>query len=393
VEPAAALVTRREEIEEVAAAARERGRIALDTEFIRERTYRARLCLVQVATEDSITLIDALAESDLGPVIDLLSDAAVELVVHAGRQDLAIVHDLFGAVPRRVFDVQVAAGFAGYGASLPLGRLVESVTGVSLAKGESYTDWCRRPLTPAQLTYAAQDVRYLLPVADRLAADLDRRGRSEWLREEMRALESARSYGLDPTEAWQRVAGRGALTPRQTAVLREVAAWRERTAARRDVPRGWIVKDPTLIEIARRKPANLRQLKSIRGLNQREAERSAAALLDAVAVGSRAEPVEPDTGAWPRSVLGRARIVAGVADALARARCEAADVAPELVATRGELEALLADVIGGRLDRSRHRVLQGWRGKLVGRHVVALARGEIALRIIDGPPYVQEVSV
>ena len=386
-------ITRRDDVERVADAVKACGRMGLDTEFVRERTYRARLCLVQVATDGAIWLIDTHEGADPGPVAKLVADPEVEVVVHAGRQDLDILHDRFGAVPTSVFDVQVAAGFAGYGASLPLGRLASAVAGVSLPKGESYTDWCRRPLTPSQLNYAAADVRFLLPIADRLKDELARRGRTSWVREEMLLLESIDSYASDPRRAWRRVAGHGALTPRQRAVLKELAAWREEAAAKRDLPRSWVVKDPTLIEIARRQPTTVAGLKAIRGLNAREVERSGAAILAAVAAGRSAAPVEHDAAAWSRGVLLRARMTAGLADAVARARCEKEGVAVELVVTRGEMESLLAELFADRLDAGRHRVLQGWRRELVGRHILALARGETALRAVDVPPYIEEVSV
>ena len=374
-------------------AVRSAGRMGLDTEFMRERTYRARLCLVQVATDGAVALIDAGRGADVAPIARLTADRGIETVVHAGRQDLDILHDLFGTVPSRVFDVQVAAGFTGLGASLPYGRLVETVLNVSLPKGESYTDWCRRPLTPAQVSYAEADVRYLLPIAARLDEELARRNRSEWMREEMQAMESAGSYGIDPREAWRRVAGRGTLSPRQTAVLVEVAAWRERSAARRDLPRGWVIKDPTLVEIARRRPKTVRELEGIRGLSGREVERSGRAILEAVAAGSRTDPVEPPDRAWPRGAQARARMLIGPADAVARARCDAAAVALELVVTRAETEAMLVELFAGRLDETRHRVLSGWRRELVGERLLALARGEIAVRAIDSPPYIEEVAL
>ena len=380
-------------MERVARAARAAGRMGLDTEFMREKTYRARLCLVQVAWGDEVALIDAHKGGDVKALADVVADPQVETIVHAGRQDLDILHDRFGTVPGHVFDVQVAAGFLGHGSSLPYGRLVAGVLGVSLVKGESYTDWCRRPLTAAQLSYAEADVRYLLPLADRLQRDLARRGRTEWFRAEMQPLESAESYGNDPREAWRRVPGRGTLSARQAAVLRELAAWREQTAAARDLPRGWLVKDPTLVEIARRRPASLRELKGIRGLNAREADRSADAILAAVAAGAQAPALEQRDEAWPREVVARARVLGGPADAIARARCDAAGIAVELVVTRGETEALLAEHFAGRLDESRHRVLRGWRRDLVGEHLLALADGAIAVRAIDSPPYVEEVRL
>jgi ribonuclease D len=374
--------------------ARGSGRLALDTEFLRERTYRSRLCLVQIATPESLSLIDPLANVDLAPLAELVADPSVEVVVHAGRQDFELFYERFGALPANVFDVQIAAGFVGHGASLPYARVVEIVLGRKLIKGESYSDWCRRPLTESQLRYAADDVAWLLEVADRLKRELLERERLEWAREEMKGLEDKGTYEVDPGESWRRVGGRGSLSSSKLAVLREVARWREETAMRRDLPRGWVVKDPTLIEIARRGPRDLAGLRAIRGLNPAEAGRSGAELLAAVAKGARSRPPE-EPGSLPRWAQVRARMLSGLADAIVRARSERAQVATELVATRGELESLLADVVTGSLDEdgSKHRLLQGWRRELAGGAVLNLARGRIAVRASDRPPYIEEVPL
>jgi ribonuclease D len=369
-------------------------RLALDTEFLRERTYRSRLCLVQIATPETLSLIDPLAKVDLAPLAELVADPSVEVVVHAGRQDFELFYERFGALPANVFDVQIAAGFVGHGASLPYARVVEIVLGRKLIKGESYSDWCRRPLTESQLRYAADDVAWLLEVADRLKRELLERERLEWAREEMKALEDKGTYEVDPGESWRRVGGRGSLSSSKLAVLREIARWREETAMRRDLPRGWVVKDPTLIEIARRGPRDLAALRAIRGLNPAEAGRSGAELLAAVAKGARSRPPE-EPGSLPRWAQVRARMLSGLADAIVRARSERAQVATELVATRGELESLLADVVTGSLDEdgSKHRLLQGWRRELAGGAVLNLARGRIAVRASDRPPYIEEVPL
>jgi ribonuclease D len=372
--------------------ARGGGKFGLDTEFLREKTYRARLCLVQVATTKGIYLLDPLDGLELDPLAALVADPEIEVVVHAGRQDFELFYELYGAVPKNVFDVQVAAAFAGYGASLPYGRLVEMLTRTVLTKGESYTDWCRRPLTPAQLSYAADDVRYLLKMEERLRTKLESLGRLDWLLDEMAFFESADAYATDPAEAWRKVSGRGSLSGRQMAALRELAAWREESAYKRDLPRGWVVKDQTLVEIARRLPANVEGLKAIRGINGREVERSATQILAAIESSKDAAPVA-STPSPPRSAQARARMLSGLADAVVRARCESAEMATELVSTRGELEALLADIFAGTVDPSRHRLLRGWRKELAGDAVVALGEGRVAVRSIDQPPYVEEVEL
>lgn len=367
------------------------GRVALDTEFMRERTYRARLCLVQLGSDDEVTIVDPLSEVDLRPLADVLADPNVRVIVHAGKQDLEIFHDLFGVVPRNVFDVQVAAAFAGLGASLPYARVVESLTGTTLVKGESYTDWCQRPLTKDQMKYAADDVRYLPAVVDALDAKLEQLGRTKWVAEELLSLEDPSAYAADPGEAWRRVSGRGSLSAAQLTILRELAAWRERAARERDLPRGWIVKDPTLVELARRAPKNRAQLGKIRGLSRGEIERSGSALIEAVARGKNAAPVER-TAMPPRSIQIRTRAIAGLADAVLRARCESAGIAPESVATRAELEAVIADALTGTPDPKKHALLTGWRRELAGLAIVQVAQGKMSVRATDRPPFIEEIE-
>ena len=375
----------------VAERSRAAGEIGLDTEFMREKTYRARLCLVQLATPDEIFILDPLEADDLSEIGRLVADPAVEVVVHAGRQDLEIFFERYGSVPSRVFDVQLAAAFAGLGASLPYGRLVEESIGTKVKKGESYTDWCRRPLTKEQIVYAADDVRYLLPAARELKRRLDEQGRGGWVTEELKALETPDAFETDLDEVYKRVGGRGSLSGKQLAVLRSVARWRESEAQRRDAPRGWVVKDPTLIEIARRAPTTIAALSKIRGLNQREAERFGSDILDAIRAGLEGEEIKMPKAA-PRSAQIRARVLSGPCDAIVRSRCEAADIATELVSTRGELEALLTDVSAGAADLSRHRLMQGWRRELAGDHVVAFAEGRVALHAMEKPPYIEEIE-
>ncbi len=367
--------------------------ISIDTEFLREKTYRAKLCLVQIAIDEEIHLIDPLGGLDLKQIAELIADPDIEIVIHAGKQDFELFFEDYGVVPANVFDVQLAAAFAGYGSSLPYGRLVSELAGVQLVKGESYTDWCRRPLTEAQARYAADDVRYLGAISARVTKELEDLGRVEWAREEMRRqFEDADSYRFDPESAWLKVSGRGSLSARQLTVLKEVARWREETASSRNVPRGWLVRDPSLVEIARRGPSSAGELKSIRGFNAREVERSARDIIAAVEAGSAAKAVAP-APTFPKSAQARARMLAGLADAIVRARCERAKIATELVTNRTEVESLLAEVVNGSLNESRHRLLDGWRRDLAGEAVLDLARGRIALRAVDRSPYIQEVPV
>ncbi|HYI45722.1 MAG TPA: ribonuclease D [Actinomycetota bacterium] len=388
--PQQKLVTDSTELARAVDAASEGGRAAIDTEFMREKTYRARLCLVQIAAGDSLWLVDPLGDLDLQPLADLIAAPEVQVIFHAGKQDLEIFYEMYGVVPNNLLDVQIAAAFAGYGASLSYGRLVQATLGVALTKGESYTDWCRRPLTEAQLRYAADDVRYLFDATDRLLHELEEAGRSKWLEEELKEMEDEGSYRLDLDEVWRKVGGRGSLSPRASTVLRELARWREETAIKRDIPRGWVIKDATLVDIARRAPKSIGELKSIRGFNAREADRAGAEIIAAIERG-RAAPAVDKPDSPDRSIQARARMVSGLADAVVRARCEKSGLATELVATRGELEALMTEVFSGELDESRHRILHGWRREIAGDAVVDLAEGKLAVRVLNEAPFVEEV--
>jgi ribonuclease D len=384
------LVTEISELRTIISVARAEQGLAIDTEFLREKTYRARLCLVQLATSQNVWIVDSL-RAGISGIGELLADPSMEIVLHSGRQDLELLVELTDEIPRNVFDVQIAAGFVGLGASLPYGRLIEDVLGVTLTKGEAYTDWCRRPLSDSQLQYAADDVRYLPEASRELKKRLADLGRADWMTEEMASFEDPGTYEKDPGAAWKRVSGRGSLGGRQLAVLRELAAWREKTARERDIPRGWLIKDHVLVEIARRSPGSMSVLQRIRGLGDRQVSRWGTSILAVVAAGRDADPIAIPP-APPRPLLARARMLAGLADAVVRARCEKAQVAPELAATRAELESLLIDSFDQTPDPRFHRTLRGWRKDVVGDAVVALASGKMALRVVPEPPYIEEVE-
>jgi ribonuclease D len=367
--------------------ARAEGTCAVDTEFVWERTYAPALCLVQLATAERLAVIDPLAGAPLDPLAELMADPAVEKVMHAPSGDLAafvLHHDVR---PRNVFDTQVAAGFAGYGGSPSLERLLDQAVGVRLRHDEGFTDWSRRPLTPTQIEYAADDVRYLLDAARALRTRLAGQGREAWVDEEM-----AQRYGdgaklvQDPELAWRRVSGRGRLRGEQVSALAAAAAWREREARRRDLPASWLIKDATLIEIARRRPRTPRDAESIRGLQLRKGAQLDGLLAAVAAAGP--PPSGASEGDLPGEVRRRVRVVLPLASAVLQARCAEAGVASELVATRAELEALIAGQAMG--ADGGHPLLSGWRRELAGDSLLALLRGEIALRVLPRAPHVAE---
>ena len=383
---APAMVSDAAGVDEVTAAARAAGRCALDTEFLWEKSYAPRLCLVQIAVGDRIWAIDPLAGAPLEGIGALVADPAVRKVMHAPSADLIAFGLHFGAVPANVYDTQIAAGFVGLTASASLERLLSAVLRISLHHNETFSDWSRRPLTETQLLYAADDVRHLDALADRLDERLAERGRADWARAEIeRRFCTPDAAGADPERAWRKVQRRGRLAPEAQAVLMEVAAWRERLARRRDQPTSWVMKDPTVVEIARAMPRDAKALQRVRGVGKTLGERDTAELLDAVARGLEREP-PPAERSTPQRIARRVDAVAALAAPFARIRCQDADLAPELVANREQLERFLEAIVAEE-DLAELPLGQGWRRELLGDDLVRLVNGEIALSLNRSAPY------
>ncbi|HEY2771925.1 MAG TPA: ribonuclease D [Solirubrobacteraceae bacterium] len=382
-----------EEIARVAEVARARGRFGIDTEFMSEGRYRALLCLVQVAVEDPdeengshTILIDTLDNVDADPLARLLADPEIEIVLHAGRQDVAILRRVWRTDINNIFDTQISAGFAGASAQAGYGNLLGSILGRRVGKTASYTRWDARPLTAEQLSYAAEDVAHLLELADELQRRLRESGRLEWAREECRRLESATDE-RDPETAWERLPRVGQLDPRARAVARELAAWRERTAQREDRPVGSVLADPALVEVAKRQPSNIHGLEQIRGIHPSGIRRRGDAILQAIAAGREGEPI-PREEPRGRSDPADAPLIA-LAEALLRARALQAGLAYELIASRAELEQIVGAARRGEPEPSI-RTVTGWRRELVGEDLRNLLDGRSAITV--GPDRRLELS-
>jgi ribonuclease D len=376
-----------EDIAEAAGLAREAGRLGIDTEFMSEGRYRALLCLVQVAVDDPaladgsrILLIDPLSGADVRPLAELLSDRAVEVVLHAGRQDVAILRRAWSCQPASVFDTQICAGFAGESAQAGYANLIASVLGRRVGKTASYTRWDARPLSAEQLSYAAEDVAHLLELADALRQRLDHSRRLEWALEECRRLESA-SDERDPESAWERLPRIAQLDPRSRAVARELAAWRERTAAREDKPVGTVLADPPLVELAKRQPRDLDGLAQTRGIHRSTIKRRGAEILAAIARGRESAPIPRDERR-SRSEPADSPLIA-LAESLLRARALEAGLAYELIASRAELEQIVAASRRGEPEPPV-RTLEGWRRELVGVDLRDLLEGRTAVGVAPG---------
>ena len=370
-----------QDVAAVAAQAREAGRLGIDTEFMPEGRYRPLLCLVQVAVGDQVWVLDPLAGLDAAPLAEVLADPEIELVLHAGRQDVAILRREWGTEITNVFDTQVAAGFAGFSAQAGYSGLLHDVLKIRLPKTASFTRWDARPLTDEQLRYAEGDVEQLLDLADELRRRLDAQGRLQWAREECRAVEQATDE-RDPEEVWRRLPRATGLGPRERAVARELAAWRERTAEAENRPVGSVVRDPTLVEIAKRTPETHRELGQIRGINPDVVRRRGDPLLDAVRRGREAAPIRLEESERLPTEPQDGPVIA-LAESLVRGRAQEAGLAYELIAARADLSPIVVAARRG-LDEPDVRTLRGWRRELVGSELLELLRGHRHLGVGPG---------
>ena len=363
--PRPRLIATSEALEAVAGSISGQPAVGLDTEFVRTRTYYARLGLIQIADTSGVWLVDAVELPSLGAIAGVLADPGVERVLHSCGEDLGAFLHHFGALPPSIFDTQIAAALVGLGFSLSYQALVEQVLGVRLDKEETRSDWTARPLSDAQLEYAARDVAHLLPLHEDLLARLRARGRESWAREEFARLLDPARYEVEPAEAFRRVKGAGGLDRRGLATLMILSEWREQEARRNDVARPFVVRDEALLEIARRRPQRPDDLPEVLTLPPRERRRYGQALLDAVDRAARlAEHDLPhQTPRTPR-IERASELVRGL-QALVADRAKELGVAPEVLAHKRALERLVREV-AGHGSRELPPELEGWRREVVG---------------------------
>jgi ribonuclease D len=360
--------------------------VTVDTEFLRETTYYPKLCLVQMAAPEEAVLVDPLADGiSLDPFLDLMADPNVVKVFHSARQDLEIVWNLGRLVPTPLFDTQVAAMVCGYGDSVSYEQLANDLAKARIDKSSRFTDWSRRPLTEAQLSYALSDVTHLISVYEALRAQLAASGRQAWLDEEMAVLTSPETYKADPDNAWKRLVGR-LRKAREVAVLMEVAAWREREAQTRDVPRGRILKDDALVDLANAAPRSVEALGRLRSIpNGFERSRTAADILEAVGRGLARDPkTVPVPDRSRRS--GATGAVVDLLKVLLKAIAEQEGVAPKIIATVEDLEAIAEN------DDAEVTALHGWRRQLFGEKALALKAGRLGLAMDRGRVTVRDLA-
>jgi ribonuclease D len=352
--------------------------VTVDTEFLRETTYYPLLCVAQMASPEEAVVIDALATGiDLGPFFALMANENLIKVFHAARQDIEIVWNMAKTIPHPIVDTQVAAMVLGYGDSISYDQLVQRITGDTLDKSHRFTDWTRRPLSDAQIAYAVSDVTHLRDVYLKLATDLERQRRTNWVEAEMDVLTSPETYRADPERAWERLKSR-VRKPKELAVLIEVAAWREREAQNRDVPRGRVIKDEVIGDIAVQAPTTIERLGHLRSLPKGfERSRWGEQIIEAVKRG-----LERDQKTLPR--LDRFRPAANGAaivellKVLLRMTAERHGVAAKVIATVDDLDRIAAD------DNADVPAMKGWRRELFGEKALALKHGRLTLAIDKG---------
>src|SRR4051794_26410392 len=370
------------EVDRLAADARAQGRLGLDTEFMPEGRYRPLLCLVQIVVGDHVEVLDPLVDTfDPAPLAVVLADPDIEVVLHAGRQDVAILRREWKTTFQNVFDTQVAAGFAGFSAQAGYNGLLHDVLRIRLPKTASFTRWDARPLTEEQIRYARGDVEHLLPLADDIQRRLVERGRLEWAREECVAIAEATDE-RDPEEVWRRLPRVSGLDPRERAVAQALAAWRERTAAHEDRPVGAILRDPTVVELAKRQPGSRRELAQIRGITPDVVRRRGDDVMAAIERGRHAEPIKLEEGdRSPTDAVDGPTIA--LAESLVRSRAQEAGLAYELIAARADLSPI---VVAARRNQPEPdvRTLRGWRRELVGTELLELLAGKRTLGVGAG---------
>ncbi|HEY1721851.1 MAG TPA: ribonuclease D [Magnetospirillaceae bacterium] len=357
--------------------------ITIDTEFMRERTYWPQLCLVQVAAPHHISggeayAIDPLApDMDLAPLLEIMADPNILKVFHAARQDVEIFFHMTGKVPAPIFDTQVAAMVCGFGDAVSYETLASKLAKARIDKSQRFTDWSHRPLAERQLSYALADVTHLRIAYEKLARQLEKEGRADWVGEEMAVLTDPRTYRLDPEDAWRRLKPRTG-NARTLMLLKALAAWREREAQTRDLPRQRVIRDEALLEIAASAPATVEELARTRGLSRGIADgRMGAAILatlsQAITVPEAEWPVPEMRVELPRG-LGP---IVDLLKVLLKLKCDENDVAQRLVANTADLEAIAAD------DEAPVSALQGWRRSLFGDDALRLKHGKVALALAE----------
>ena len=379
-------ITTREELEDFVERAKSSTVLAIDTEFLREKTYYPKLCLLQLATDDEVVIVDPFCVKDLEPLKTLLLDENIVKLFHAGHQDLEIILYDIGCLPNPIFDTQVAATLLGQVQQIGYAALVHSVCGVKLKKMDSFTDWSVRPLAESQLEYAADDVVYLPEVYRKLKAELEEKGRLEWLANDFAEMSNPETFMIDERERFRRLKHVAQLNRRQMAAAREIAAWREIEARKRNIPRKWVLTDEQIVEACKREPRTIDDLFMVRGIRERLSTRDARAVIALMVAALDSSPEAwPELQQAPRSE----RNVDAQVDlmmAIVRLRARENDIAIQTLASHSDL----VKVARGHYEGAE--ILKGWKRDIVGAELVELVEGRIRLGIVGDRVVVEPVA-
>lgn len=376
-QPKVRLIDNKDELAAFCEQLRDARWLAVDTEFLRERTYYSAFCLLQVASSEHAACIDPIAITDLDPMLELLYDPDVTKVFHSGRQDLEIFYNLTGRIPEPLFDTQIAAPLLGLSEQVGYADFIREILGVSLKKSHTRTDWSRRPLSSEQLQYALDDVVYLARAYPQICSRLEQLERLEWLEDDFVSILNPELYELPPENAWLRIKAGRKLNGESLSILQHLAKWREQTARERNMPRSWLLKDEALISIARLKPVDPEQLRILRGIHEKTLRKEGRAICEQIRMAIQSRPAKSNL---PRDNIPRSEqqdALVNFLSGIVHQRALEHSVNPAYLAAKKDLELLVA-------DQSDVRLLKGWRKSLIGDELCAILRGEKVLSIIDG---------
>lgn len=348
--------------------------LALDTEFLRETTYYPKFCLLQLATPDWVACVDPLALDDLSGLFEIIYDTSITKVFHSCRQDLEIFYQLTGKIPEPIFDTQIAAPLLGFQENPGYAMLVSSFLNVNLSKAHTRTDWTIRPLSEAQLQYAADDVIYLCQVYQIMLEKLAELNRLDWLTNDFDQLNNAELYDISPEKAWLKIRGKNKLTGRQRSIVQALSKWREQTAQAEDRPRSWVLRDDLLLELAKLQPGTIEELKAVRNINERTVHRYGRSICQLINEAKQRSPIPLNEKGRSAKKTPQQEAILDILTALVRIRADENSLNPAILASRKDLELLM-------FDDPESLLLKGWRFSMVGRELVGLLKGEQALGI------------
>ena len=348
--------------------------IAMDTEFLREKTYYPKFCLLQIAAPGWVACVDPLAIDDLGPLFDAIYNPNIVKVLHSCRQDLEIFFQITGKIPQPVFDTQIAAPLLGFQENPGYAMLVSSFLNINLSKAHTRTDWTVRPLSDDQIQYAADDVIYLCKIYTLMCEQLDKLGRLHWLDSDFAQLDNPELYQLSPENAWFKIRGKNKLTGKQLSIMQSLTEWRERTAQAENKPRNWLFPDDMLLELAKLQPVTIAELAKIRGINERSVNRYGKVVCELIATARQQSPKPLQEKDRPSKKTQQHEAILDVLSALVRIRAEENSLNPVILATRKDLEQLV-------FGEEDCLLLHGWRYNMAGRELQGLLNGEFGLSL------------